>query len=344
MAVFTTINDPSVHFQATAYTGNGNNNKQIVHYGNSNLQPDFLWIKQRTGSTRDHILLDSTNGVTKNFRTNTSDGIYTNSNYLNSFDSDGFTLNTSNRVNDADDPYSAWAWKANGGTTVTNNDGSTASTLQVNSTAGFVLGKYTAPGSNGTTVGHGLGAIPDFFFAKDFGSGGWYGMLPTSFGGNQSTGLNTTNGFGTVSGYSSFTSTTFTQGQGDGDNHMFWAFKNTPGYFYANYYKSNNNADGPFQYCGFKPALVITKGDGAGVNWRIYDSQRNGYNPSNAFVSPNSDAVETNSTNSEMEFFSNGFKLTAAEGDANYNEMDVAFAAWAENPFMSSTGVPTTAR
>ena len=116
-------------------------------------------------------------------------------------------------------------------------------------------------------------------FAKDFGSGSWYGMWPTSFGGNQSSGLNGTNAFGTVSGYSSFTSSTFVQGQGDSDNHMFWAWKNTPGYFYANYYKSNNNADGPFQYCGFKPALVWVKGDGGGVNWRTYDDTRMGYNP-----------------------------------------------------------------
>ena len=344
MAVFTTINDPSVHFQANEYTGNGNDDKVITNYGNSNLQPDFIWFKQLTGSTRDNIFIDSKSGVTKNFRPNTSDAQYTNSNYVKSLDADGFTLGTSNRTNDADDPFTAWQWKANGGTQVTNSDGGTDSYLQVNSTAGFVLGKYTAPGSTGTTVGHGLGAIPDFFFAKDFGSGGWYGMWPSTFGGNQSTGLNTTDGFGTVSGYSSFTSSTFVQGQGDSDNHMFWAWKNTPGYFHASYYKSNNNADGPFQYCGFKPALVWVKGDGGGVNWRTYGDQRMGYNPKNAFVSCNSDAEETNATNAEMEFYSNGFKLTAAEGDANYNEMDVAFAAWAANPFMSSTGVPTTGR
>jgi len=45
-----------------------------------------------------------------------------------------------------------------------------------------------------------------------------------------------------------------------------------------------------------------------------------------------------------MDFHSNGFKLVDAEGDANYNTDQIFFLAWAESPFVSSEGVPTTAR
>ena len=75
MAVYTTINDPSAHFQVNTYTGNGNNGKVITNYGNSNLQPDFLWFKKRSnGSNRDHILVNTTDGVTKNQRAILSSG------------------------------------------------------------------------------------------------------------------------------------------------------------------------------------------------------------------------------------------------------------------------------
>ena len=108
-------------------------------------------------------------------------------------------------------------------------------------------------------------------------------------------------------------------------------------------YVSTNSADGPFIYTGFKPACVITKmyAD-AGTNWRIYDNLREGINGDNEFFELNRNSAESGS--SEMDFHSNGFKLVDAEGDANYNDLKVLYFAWAESPFVSSEGIPTTAR
>ena len=346
MAVYTTINDPSAHFQSNTYTGNGNNGKVITNYGNANLQPDFLWFKKRSnGSNRDHILINSTDGVTKNHRLPPSDPIYTNSNIVTSLNTDGFTLGDASVSNEADDDFTCFQWKLAGGTTTTNNDGSIACTIQVNSTAGFSMGKYTSPGSPTGTVGHGLGAVPDFFIGKGDSSSGYYGMFPNKEGLNQSSGVNTTNDFSTVSGVTGFNTSTFANGQGGG-THIFWAWKNVQGYFRAGQYTSNNNADGPFIYTGFKPALIVFKMSSAGTSWRWYDETRMGYNPDNRYIESNNQEMEQNqhSGNAEVHFLSNGFKLTQAEGDINYNTEVVNFAAWAKSPFVTSAGVPTTTR
>ena len=44
---YTTIDDGSEYFQATIYTGNASDGLAITNSGNSNLQPDWLWIKKR---------------------------------------------------------------------------------------------------------------------------------------------------------------------------------------------------------------------------------------------------------------------------------------------------------
>ena len=43
---YTTVNDPSAYFQTTLYTGNGST-QSITNGGNSDLKPDFIWIKYK---------------------------------------------------------------------------------------------------------------------------------------------------------------------------------------------------------------------------------------------------------------------------------------------------------
>ena len=64
MAVYTTIDDPSAYFQTTIYAGNGSADHSITNTGNSDLQPDWVWIKNRD-ATDVHCLFDSVRGVTK---------------------------------------------------------------------------------------------------------------------------------------------------------------------------------------------------------------------------------------------------------------------------------------
>ena len=41
---YTSIDDPSAHFQTAIWTGNNTNNRVITNDGNSDLQPDFIWL------------------------------------------------------------------------------------------------------------------------------------------------------------------------------------------------------------------------------------------------------------------------------------------------------------
>ena len=83
-----------------------------------------------------------------------------------SFDTDGFTVGSDTNVNQSSINIVAWQWKANGGTTSSNTDGSITSTVQVNDTAGFSIVTYTGNGTEGATVGHGLVVLQKLFYVK----------------------------------------------------------------------------------------------------------------------------------------------------------------------------------
>ena len=59
---YTTIDDPSAHFQATTYTGDGNTSRAVTNGGNSDLQPDWVWIKDRNQAVN-HVTYDSSRGA-----------------------------------------------------------------------------------------------------------------------------------------------------------------------------------------------------------------------------------------------------------------------------------------
>jgi hypothetical protein len=61
------------------------------------------------------------------------------------------------------------------------------------------------------------------------------------------------------------------------------------------------------------------------------------------YLQPNSSAAE-DSGNNQMDFLSNGFKLRSTNTGSNENGTTIIYAAFAENPFVTSTSIPTTAR
>jgi hypothetical protein len=64
-------------------------------------------------------------------------------------------------------------------------------------------------------------------------------------------------------------------------------------------------------------------------------------NPSNAYVLMNTN--ETRGTLHGIDFLSNGFKIKSNSNNFN-SSSTIMYMAWAENPFTTSTGIPTTAR
>mgnify|MGYP003109126514 FL=1 len=113
MAVYTTINDSSVHFQTKNYTGNGSTDHSITNDGNSNIRPDWLWIKDKS-ATSDHCLQDTSRGITKALTSNDNGAEDNNSEDVKSTAADGFVVGNNARVNTNSNNYVAWNWLGGG--------------------------------------------------------------------------------------------------------------------------------------------------------------------------------------------------------------------------------------
>ena len=350
---YTTIDDPTAYFQTVLYTGNGQA-RALTFDGNSDLQPDWVWIKDRD-NVRDHQLFDSVRGVGKILLSNSTAAEGDDNNRLSAFNSNGFSVGTNTTVNDNSQKYVAWNWKA--GTSFSNDASSTSigsidSAGSVNTDAGFSIVSYTGTGSTGT-VAHGLGVKPSFLIYKN--------RATTDSWNVQSDGLTSydyylrLNSTGSQNnnidvGPTAPTSTVVTVGShaqqnGDGNAMILYAFAEKQGYSkFGNYIgTAGNNGDAPFIYTGFKPAWFMVKNAGATSAWEIYDSKLLGYNDQNhQFRANANDALSA--VSDYVDFVSNGIKIRHNSTGINEDGDNFIYMAFAENPFVTSTGVPTTAR
>ena len=349
---YTTIDDPSAHFQTKIYTGNGSSGHAITFDGNANMQPDWLWGKERS-QAGNHNAFDTNRGLDKRITPDQADAENTDSTTVTSFNTNGFTLGSSNNINENGVTTVAWCWKANGGTTASNSSGSITSTVQANTTAGFSIVTYTGNGSSGATVGHGLGAVPDTIIIKcRSDSQNWFVNTPVGGGVgylmlNQDNGDSGSNS--TVWNSTSPTSTLFTLGNSGGINgntqtYVAYCFKSIQGYSKMGTYVGNGSDDGPFIYTGFKPAWLMIKRTDTTADWFIIDNKRDDYqNPFADLLSPNlADAENANTPRGD--FTSNGFKWRVSPNALNKVDNTYFYMAFAESPFVSSAGVPTTAK
>ncbi len=346
MAVYTTVNDPSTFFQAMAYSGNGSN-LSVTNDGNANLQPDFVWIKRRDGSGN-HALTDSTRGGTNQLRSNTDAGQSQYGNVNMSFNSDGFSSSGST-LNDSGQTYIGWQWKANGGTTSSNASGSINSTVQANTAAGFSIVSYVGNAVNGASVGHGLTAVPQMIiFKRTDGSRNWM-VYHQATGPTKALFLDLTAATDTDSVYFSNTAPTSgifylgtnNKGNGDGTAYIAYCFAEKQGYSKFGSYTGNGNADGAFIYTGFKPAFILVKRSSAVQSWVLWDNKRDGFNQTNKSLSADeSSGEETRS----VDILSNGFKQRQNNTATNASGSTYIYMAFAANPFVTSDGVPTTAK
>ena len=348
---YTTIDDPSAHFTITLYSGNGSDDRSITNSANAgNFKPDWLWIKQRD-QTRVHLLQDSTRGATKYLRSDANSAEATNANGVQAFETNGFQLGTDTDINQNSGTYVAWQWIANGGTTSTNSNGSQNSTVQVNSTAGFSIVKRTGTGSAGATYGHGLGVEPDVIINKGLNSNEWYSYFKAMGAGTHWIGLEADAAKvddANMWNDTDATSSVFTVGNSGGSNgntyeYIAYCFHSVQGYSKFGKYTGNGSTNGPFVYTGFKPAWILFKNTGSTTSWRIIDNKRDTRNGAEARLFPdNTDAENTSAV--VLDILSNGFKIKTTNGGANTDNVEYIYMAFAEHPFVSSKGVPVTAR
>jgi len=348
---YTTIDDPSAYFHTQLYVGNESTNAITNNANAGNFQPDWWWGADRT-STSWNSVFDSSRGTTKQLNSNVTNSEYTVSTSLTSFDSNGFTLGSHDNSNGNSENHVAWQWKANGGTTASNTDGTITSTVQANTDAGFSIVTYTGTGSN-ATIGHGLGSAPTMVIVKNRSSAeSWMvGHHKNSNGFQSALFLDLTAAKDTDAVYFNNTAPsstvvsigTNTKINHASENHVMYVFAEKQGYSKFGSYEGNNNADGTFVYLGFKPSFMLIKNIDGTNNWMMLDNKRDTDNPIlNALVA-NGNNAEFADSGDLCDFLSNGVKMRVA-GQGTNNAATFIYMAFAEHPFVSSEGVPTTAR
>ena len=123
-----------------------------------------------------------------------------------------------------------------------------------------------------------------------------------------------------------------------------YCFAEKQGYSKFGSYTGNANPDGPFIYTGFKPAWVMIKRTDSAASWLIFDNKRPGYNGTGHRLYSSATDAEDTDTGDSVDLLSNGFKFRGGSSSSNANGGTYIYMAFAEHPFVSSEGVPTTAR
>jgi len=358
---YTTVDDPTAYFNTLLYTGNGSS----LDVSGLDFSPDWVWMKKRSNAAN-HMVYDTVRGVKKHFHTNTSDVEVSEADDdigLNSFNSDGFTVKVNGNTNTNTHTYAAWNWKA--GTAFSNDAsatgiGSIDSAGSVNTTAGFSIVTYTGTGGN-ETVKHGLSTTLDMLLVKNRDSAKDWRMWFKGFSGTERLELNNTEAKattntswnGTIPGSSVFNLGGDNNTNNNTDPYVAYCFHSVKGYSKFGTYSGSNSTSGPFIHTGFKPAWIMVKRidseDTAtnmnGSHWVIIDNKRDPINDSGtaaALTANRSDAEDTSNL-THVEFVSNGFKFRGG-ADAVNDTGTYIYMSFAASPFVTSKGVPTTAR
>ena len=348
---YTTIDDPSEYFHTQLYTGNATG-RDITNGANAgNFKPDLVWIKVRNNANN-HRWFDSNRGGNNDLVSNSDSSESGASGRLTTFNTNGFSLGTNAETNSNTHNIVAWQWIANGGTataTISESGNNPAAVVQANPTAGFSIITYTGTGAAGT-IAHGLGAAPELIINKKRSASGDWDVY---YGDNTDyLVLNATNATAdNVDRWNdtSPTSSVFTLGTGansnqDGATFVSYCFRSIQGYSKIGTYYGNGSDDGAVVYTGFKPAFTLIKRIvGTNGAWELHDSARAGFvNPTDNYVYANQTNVEAEDT--DFDYLANGFKIRQSYDSNNVAGTKYFYLAFADHPFVSSTGTPTTAR
>ena len=340
------INKSDEYFNTLIWTGDGVT-RSITGV---NFQPDFVWIKKRSGADNHHVF-DVVRGAGNRLLTDSTAAEGVGTNELTAFNSDGFTLSGNGAVNGSGATYVGWNWLGANGT-ASNTNGSITSTVSANTTSGFSIVGYTGTGSN-ATVGHGLGTsdIGTIIVKnRDSGTDNWW-VFHKSIGATGGLKLNGTDATITASTLwndTAPTSSVFSIGTGSGLNAsgqdlIAYVMAEKKGFSKFGSYTGNGSTDGTFVYTGFKPAWVVAKcSSTAGELWNLWDNKRFGYNNDNIRLFPSSSIAESGS--GEIDLLSNGFKLTSTNTSNNGSGRTYIYMCFAENPLVGTNNIPATAR
>ena len=304
-------------FSTDLYTGNGST-KTITNGIDLSGEGGFVWFKKRSDPYAP-TLYDTIRGGSKRMQTSSSGGSATDTG-LQTFNSDGYSMQNNAAVNTNNHTYAAWTFR------------------KAPKFCDVVT--YTGNGSSNTqNISHNLGCAVGMMVVKATNTAGNWHIWHRGFGDNGYIMLNATNAKSTYTGLTANTAPTssvFTVSDSNNDS----------GNTYIAYLFAHNNADGEFgpdvdqdiikcgNYSGtggvhdvnlgFEPQWVLFRRLDSGDNWYILDSMR-------GFVdyTTGDSALLANDANAEADLNSNffgsqgpsltptGFQLKSAAVNAN---------------------------
>ena len=352
---------PQKLFGAYTYVGNNDGDRTV----STDFQADMVWIKVRSIVDNNYIQ-DSTRGFgfSKSISTNSTGAQGANGGSPSS--TKVTSVSSSNMiVTGADFTYSsatyvAWLWRANGGTTSTNSNGSTNSTVQVDPSGNFSIVKFEGQNDswgNPETIGHGLSSAPTCMILKNYDKTDEWSVFFSDYGdysiggsnpASNSLVLNSTDALYTNQSYKGWggvmpTSTVFTvdgnNNNGSGESIVVYCFSNCDWIKSGAYEGNGDGTNGKFVYTGFSTSFVLVKKLTAN-NWRVEDDARDPYNPRYHMLLPNSTAGEDAYTDGTdyTDFLSNGFRVSVGGDSVNWNASGATYVylAFAKNPLKYS--------
>ena len=306
---------PNNYFEAVTYSGTGST-KNITSL---NFQPDMVWIKNRDQADS-WVVQDDINGVGKTKAMNSASAYASESNCITAFNSNGFSLGSNHKVNASSENYVAYCFKES-------------------QEAGFDMFSYTGVGDGTAPFSHNLGETPkmvwiflvsgsatDTMVYMDVPDMGYsYGIFPSLSNARQAT------SYVAATSSSSITVGSSANATGRGYFAMLWAERE--GFSKFDQYEGNGNSYGPYVYTGFRPRFLWIKNVNSASSWQARDSARRGFNVHDVTLNFESNTTETQNSNHNIDFLSNGFKIKTTLADYNENGSKFIYAAYADVPF-----------
>ena len=336
--------DPSEHYETIeidAGTGSGG----VTYTLAPPFSPDIIWT---LGSSSTYI--QSTGRGPSNAHNVRTGYTVAEANGVTSFNVDGFTVGTSY---DDVNPRRFWCWNAGSEVQLPqfNSDGNISSFVRADTARGISAFSYDGDVNN-STVGHGLGAIPEFvmIFTNNnteptaeplalMGTGllGYVGHLNDRSDTNApvSTTLNHTTSVIDLSNVS--------DANADLVPYYGYAFRPVPGFSAMGFYQGHAGSaftNLRINVIGFKPRFVLVKDVSsptvAGGNWTIFDGlnhDQDNTSGTNASYSIVNNSTRSTGTSGQFVFRQCGFGMTGSNSDFNDDGDTYFYMAFAENPF-----------
>ena len=219
--------------------------------------------------------------------------------------------------------------------------------VRANRAAGFSIIKVDNPTATEGRV-HGLSQAPEMIICKSTGaSDSWHTYWKLLGRGfyinlNGSSGKAASDQFGSqeANDTSFYVKPVTGSGANKAGGMLYFAWHSVEGFSKFGEYTANNNASGPFVYCGFKPKLVLIWCHTGNEGRAMYDTERHPDNFNGKFLraGDNNQEPSSNTESFAIDILSNGFKTRGQWGGINETNTTTKylFAAWAEEPFQSN--------